>query len=244
MRGDKEKECLETVKLIFNCCKGSYWYGVSEDNKRHLMQKVNEASENPESNDFPDFIFDSGFIEHFQITSSKETRKGAKQIKRDKQDEAQLQKGVERAIQSGYQGIVRNLSYFVSGHNYENLEYSFKKNFENHIDSLRKWDGNQEIGIFLIEYTDMALNMGECLTFEQNDGTRISEVMYDYYLSRDNNLLEYLQQYKSEIKFVIFKNSEVVEIIDVSKVEEIIKMQNEYLILPVHGISSYYAVGI
>ena len=43
-----------------------------------IVQKAfDEATANPNQSEFPDYIFDDGFIEHFQVTSSHENRKGS-----------------------------------------------------------------------------------------------------------------------------------------------------------------------
>lgn len=47
-------------------------------NQQHIeLQKwLKAAKPNQNSNEFPDFIFEDGFIEHFAVTSSSEGRKG------------------------------------------------------------------------------------------------------------------------------------------------------------------------
>ena len=42
-----------------------------------IRQYILSAKPNIDSNTFPDFVIDGGGIEHFKITSSKETKKGA-----------------------------------------------------------------------------------------------------------------------------------------------------------------------
>ncbi len=46
-------------------------------------------------------------------------------------------------------------------HSYENLVRSFKKELNNHIESFEKYKGKKDISIFMIQYSDMALEMYE-----------------------------------------------------------------------------------
>lgn len=82
MRGEKEQKCLEIVKLD---CRNNYphrFFGLNYEEVEELNQILNETKANEELSKFPDFIFDNGFIEHFQITSSKEEiGKGSEHIK-------------------------------------------------------------------------------------------------------------------------------------------------------------------
>ena len=78
MRGEKELECLNLVRdeCTFKDC-----YGMNNDDWKLLQKELIDAKEGEDNNKFPDFIFENGFIEHFQVTSSKVTKNGAKHIK-------------------------------------------------------------------------------------------------------------------------------------------------------------------
>lgn len=56
-----------------------FWYVKQQHIE--LQKWLKAAKPNQNSNEFPDFIFEDGFIEHFAVTSSSEGRKGAKQNK-------------------------------------------------------------------------------------------------------------------------------------------------------------------
>lgn len=76
-----EQRCLDFVKenIIDN-----EHFDVSDTQLRELRMWLNEAVPNPNRNDFPDFIFNNGFIEHFAVTSSLENKKGSHQKKESK----------------------------------------------------------------------------------------------------------------------------------------------------------------
>ncbi len=59
----REYDCLELVKKL-----------ISPSNP--ISSYLALAKPNHDVSKFPDFIFDEGFIEHFQVTSAKETKSG------------------------------------------------------------------------------------------------------------------------------------------------------------------------
>ena len=77
MPNPKEQECFDIVKSALtsqtNIC-----YGMTLEEERELQSIWNLAKPNPNTSLFPDFIIENGFIEHFQVTSSKQNRHGAK----------------------------------------------------------------------------------------------------------------------------------------------------------------------
>ena len=61
----KEEKCL--------------YFGLTRENRDELMEILKNVKNNEKASEFPDFVFSNGFIEHFQITSAKESkRKGIK----------------------------------------------------------------------------------------------------------------------------------------------------------------------
>ena len=70
MRGEKEINCLTRVKQ--NLGRNSVHYFCSDPQK--IIRILKSARPNPAQSNFPDFLFENGFIEHFQITASRETK--------------------------------------------------------------------------------------------------------------------------------------------------------------------------
>ena len=72
-----EIDCLNKVKDAF---KRSKFIKNEFDNSDHaIMETILESSRhNQEHNNFPDFFFDGGIIEHFEVTASDETSNGSK----------------------------------------------------------------------------------------------------------------------------------------------------------------------
>ena len=74
MRGEKEQKCLDTVKSLL---KGRNNYLGCLDENDSLIKNMHLAHANEQASNFPDFLFEGGFIEHFQVSVSKETAKGS-----------------------------------------------------------------------------------------------------------------------------------------------------------------------
>ena len=75
-RGEQEQQCFDIVRDKLE--KYQYSSTLSEKELNAIRYIFQTSIPNPNSSEFPDFIFENGFIEHFQVTSAKETKKGAK----------------------------------------------------------------------------------------------------------------------------------------------------------------------
>lgn len=187
---------------------------------RAIFEKVHC---NLDSSVFPDFLFDGGLIEHFLVSSSKETRKGSdykihehkskKEFKNffAKHDNAFLSMEMRPGSFSSY-----SISSIYENSSYNYFVGSVKRNFYNHIESLTKSGLQHEIVIFLIEQQDGRLGVYEKDSF-----------IKFYLLSEDKNLLNYFKNYFPLVDYVIFKSTDSVEIIDLSLIDEMIECVKE-----------------
>lgn len=230
MSGDREQKCLDFVRKKFgieNC------YALSQDDYEKIEACLASATPNPRPSDFPDFVFTNGFIEHFQISSSSENRRGSTHIKeksafdrKTEHEEAEFRASLANT-QSEVRGI--NSIFNYPEHSYENLVSSFKTHWEEHLNSLeKKPEYKRKCGIFMIQYCDMALEMFEDIFQNSKEGLslyiRDPQHFYDYRLSRDKALLEYIARHKETVQYVIYVNSQEAEIISTANAMEIIKL--------------------
>ena len=114
-------------------------------------------------------------------------------------------------------------------HSYSNIADSFKRNWEHHMESCGKYTGSKQIGIFMIEYPEIALAMCENVYHDWIDGMshgdmRKQEEFTEYRLSRDANLLQYIYQFKEQIHYVIFLNHMRIEVIRIENIPYLIKL--------------------
>lgn len=228
MRGEKEQRCLEIVKydLLNNYPKN--FFGLNYEEVENIKKIINETKSNENLNMFPDFVFNNGFIEHFQVTSSKENKKGSVHIKEINKFKNKIE--IEKAkLYTDDNFHSKHWTMKYSEHNYENLVNSLKNNWNSHIESLHKYAGNKDISIFMIQYSDMALEMyenifGNWIDGMSNGDLREPEKLDQYRLTRDKNLLNFIYNFKDELKYVIFVYKDQCEIIKLENIPYIINL--------------------
>ena len=235
--GEIEKQCFEYIKsnLVSH---NEFCYVCSVEDDEIIENAFNTAFPNPIWNKFPDFMFNGGFIEHFEVTSSYSNRNGSKmEIEKAelKKEADQNDKALEEEMNQTpcYEGKTIITEKYHSKHTYDNFCSSFKKNWDNHINKLFKYSGDTDIGIFMIQYNDSALVLDNIYPDVKLDlfyGDLLERDEYrGYRLTRDSDMLEYIYNYKEQIKFVVFFNNDSYhgkkcEIICVENIPEILKI--------------------
>ncbi len=256
MRGESEQRCLDIVKEKYN---GECRFAMSYEDNLIIKDALSNAKPNPQSSSFPDFIFEGGFIEHYQVTSSYESRKGSMMQRENSDLVRDFNKRVAEAtgnLPSDCMTIqsVSSSNLWHKQHSYENFSDSFRKNFENHLESARKYSGSKEHGIFLIEYTDSTLCMSKKyatdLMTEVSYGDLLTKENPAYRLSRDINLLTFVYDKRDEIEFVIFVDENWfhgtwIDVIKSANALDIIKLLHEGYDFHCAMIgSSHFGIGV
>lgn len=190
-------------------------FGLLKTDIIEVANLLRKAKFNEKPNDFPDFIFDDGFIEHFQVTSSRENRNGSLQMLEENKFLRSFDQKEAPIKQCG--GGQRNCSYnYVESvmtdleHEYKSLQESFNRNFQKHLKSLDNYKGNKQIGIFMIEYNDalsaeMVENIYKDFSPQMTKGDfDEAKIFQCYRLSRDKELLNYIYNYKDKLKYIIY----------------------------------------
>lgn len=214
MRGEQERNCLTWVKQTLD--RNSALYFCADPQR--IARILKRAEPNPMQSRFPDFLFENGFIEHFQITASKETRKGAlhkqTQVQFHHKAEQQFQIMCNELNNAQPTNSLTRETYEMETlpYSYEMYEASFRKNWQHHFDSLQKYAGCRKIGIFLIEYQGplfKAMRRGELVGF--------------YHLHQDAWLLRYIAEYQENLSYVIFVDGQNCEVIELENVPALIE---------------------
>lgn len=222
------------VWLVNSKCRESY-FGLVENDREEFESVLRVAQPNPDASRFPDFIFENGFIEHFQVTSSAVTKKGAKHTKKESEFRRKVDADTEKLKAEWNEtpsfDAVRSKSWAFTNpaHSYELLVDSFKHNWEHHMESYGKYTGSKQIGIFMVNYPEFALAMYENIYKDwidkMSDGDmREEEDFKEYRLSRDKKLLRYIYQFKDKIKYVVFLNCKRIEVIRTENIPYLIKL--------------------
>lgn len=247
----------DRIWLVNSECRKSY-FGLTENDREAFENVLRVAQPNPDASRFPDFIFDNGFIEHFRVTSSAVTKKGATHTRK----ESQFRRTVDtetNEIKSEWNetpsfDAVRSESWTFANptHSYKFLADFFKHNWEHHMESCEKYMGPKQVGIFMVEYPEFALAMCENIYQDWINGMsqgdmREQEKFKEYRLSRDKNLLQYVYQFKNAIKYVIFRNHTRIEVIRTENIPYLIKLLPwDYDIYPldVNTVDSVYNISV
>ena len=240
-RGDKELVCLAAIRdSVFNISssrtkRNVYFFGMSKNDSSLFKNALKETTPNPNPSSFPDFVFENGFIEHFEITSSSSNRKGYLQKrehsifeKQAKKSEELLKKQINENPDFSEIKSTTSVFRYPNCHSYENLEKSFTAKWDKHIKSLSKYNGQKDVGIFLVDYQEAGVFFTTDLSFLSSE-TRYGDLLphiedHLYRLSRDSNLLNFIYKYKDKIKYVIFRNFKRIEVISVVAIPELLKL--------------------
>ena len=210
MRGEAERKCFNLVKQHL---KPEDFFGTTVEDDRLIRKIIDTAWENSKSSEFPDFIFDEGLVEHFQVTSSRVTRKGSTR----RTEDAEIDRDYKNRVQNVIEEIpkdaitirtVETPQQWYNANSYEYFRDSFEKSFEHHLDRLREYKGEKTHSVFMIEYSDAALCMSK--RFPENQllgvsyGDLLSRENPAYRLSRDIELLQYIFDKRDSVEFVVF----------------------------------------
>lgn len=213
MQRQQEKECFERVKKL-----------AKDKNDTRLLSFLYKATANSESSLFPDFLFDGGFIEHFQVSAANENKKGSKHniavndFERESKETFEQEKieflqspPRKNPVIGTYDLKVTKHEMVCPAYNYESFVKSFKRNFEKHINSLQKYTGDKTNGIFLIEL------VGANITVMQN-----GRFLKFYRLAIDQELLTYINQYADYLKFIIFASADSYELLELKEIPKLL----------------------
>ncbi len=231
-----EQRCLD---LVINNINKKDCFGMSNQQHIELQKWLKAAKPNQNSNEFPDFIFEDGFIEHFAVTSSSEGRKGAKQ----KQESLILKRKSETAFFSNLDNseedtlVSNSFSRPFEQHTHLNIVNSIKKNWLKHIKSYEKKMSSSKHGIFLLDYID--INIHTAISRENEP----AEIFKSYRISADKKLLEWIYTFKEKIEYLILSNPHSIEVIRIDQILNILESIPRVTYAPIIGMESHKYIG-
>ncbi len=224
MARDNEINCVNNVISAFKR-EGCFHIESCNCNDTDVLKVLQNLKEPSDANQFPDFIFNGGIVEHFAVAGYKESRKGSEfkieESKGNKKTETFFKEEDKKFSNSPRNpGTYHTISHENTYSNsvYKDFLSSFKRSFNNHLESLQKSKHINETVIFLIEQEDVRFGI-----YQNNRFTRF------YLLSEDKSLLMYLKEQYPLVNYVIFNSADSVEIIDLSNLEPLISRANEGL---------------
>lgn len=216
MRGEQESRCLGWVR--------EHLYGPETRffcrDWRKAAAILKSAKPNLEASKFPDFVFEDGFIEHFQITASKENKKGSCH----KQTQAEFHREMDFIHDKLRQELEQtplpvkstisttSCEMIPPEYSYEMYQEAFRKHWEHHIHSLESYSGLRKNGVFLVEYQGALLKI-----------VRNGQFVDFYQLHTDTAMLRYMQAYQDRLSYVVFMDGYHCEIIELQQIPDLIE---------------------
>lgn len=130
--GRAEQRCLEEVKLRYDKNEIRY-YGISIEEQQQLHVLIDTAQDTDgETTTFPDFIGENGWIEHFQVSSSKCNRKGNENNRKIASINRAIEKQIEDSINKESLIHPFSSSFCFNKDSLANYHKSFEDNWEKH----------------------------------------------------------------------------------------------------------------
>ena len=216
---EKEKDSLRNVINRMNgyLCgeyNGCFVY-LGYDNHFDMIKTIiNEINVNENTNDFPDFIANYAFIEHFAVSSGKNNKKKGSEFFKNKQ---KYDMNITNYVDNGYYEGNKVFERINENHSYENFIRHFKSGWSKHIIGAQKELFRDYTKVFLIQCYEHEL--------------RADNEWYKF--SIDKEILEIIN--RSIIDYVIFDNGEYVEVIERAYIPNIIDTLNSKEFLAVKG---------
>lgn len=211
-----QKEILENVKEIFKR-KNCGFHGITSTDKKEFENLLMSVKENDTKNktEFPDFISENGFVEHFHVTSGKSTRKGydttTQESKMQKSHESFMKNFSEKTLETNNNDepceSQSETAFLRENDSLENFHKSFKRCWENHIEHLHNYKGNKHLSCFLVSSDDV-FEIYEIVQREEGMlfGDLENKEPIKFCLSYDFELLDYMYKYRDDIDYVIYYN--------------------------------------
>lgn len=227
-----ELQCLNEVIRIFN---SKDCFGMSEKEVDSFYELLSNTKVNQNGTTFPDFIIDKGFIEHFEVTSSLQNKKGSKQKTASIKFAKSSKNFFEQTMKESEEYLPRSQSFKqdFEEHSQKNIQESIKKNWDKHIISCEKFDGEKKNSVFLLEYSDHGM-LQTATNFDVD-----CKVYDSYKISLDEIMLNWIYQYKDTIKYFILYNKESLEVVKIDGIPNLILTQLNSIVVPTIGLESH-----
>ena len=180
---------------------------------------------NPNVNDFPDFVFPNGGIEHFQVTSSSENKKNGSSFMEE-------QSKTEKEIKEHFENEINKIDFssnkapeihvLQATEKYGNFSYeaflkSLQRNIIKHVESLQKSSYLGKTIIFLMEQRTARM------CFERDEFHAVF-----YLMTQDKKALRILKEFGKNVNFFVYCVADSIEIINTSVIDKLIEESKEH----------------
>ena len=242
-RGDKELHCLERViRYVFPneaslhaedadvSLLHSSVFGFSQEDWQKLCEILALAKPNDNPNEFPDFVSRKSVLEHFEISATRESKKGSAFKRGHEPFTKSVREKLGEIVVAEEPQVVKDTFKYPDLHHRLLLD-SLKRNLENHIKSLSVYAASHEVTstVFVIEHQEYGLSMLEDVYGEVGEGCvfgdiRSQQQYSNYRMSRDKEALALLFGHEDVLDIVVFVGVEYIEFIKISEIPDMIKL--------------------
>ncbi len=216
MSRNNELECLNKIKDAFAGRRSVHiWPPFRLD---QIKEYLFRACPNPNNNVFPDFIFEGGCVEHFELTSSKETRKGS-EFKIEENINNKKKKSLFTEFQNNdlsskhipFSMTTTTCQDVYEWFSYEECLMSLEKTLAKHIESLSRSDFVGKNVVFLLEQQTARMVL--------DDG---AYPIHFYELHKDKKALEIIKNHCKNLTFLVYFVADSIEIIDLNNIDNML----------------------
>lgn len=213
MKRENEVRCIDSVRELYP---KAVFDNVGSDAFHAIFDTVKP---NHNANDFPDFLFNGGALEHFEISAGKEDRKGSSFKKEQAKNQREYQKEAAEARKAFMESKwdPYTLRTMVHTHKYADFSYdwflkSLEKNLESHLRSLSKSKFVGKTVAFLIE------NQSGQLTIWEGNRSIGSQC-----IAQDLGILKIFRKAAGKVRYVFYVSANRLECLDLLKIDDLIK---------------------
>lgn len=205
MSKETEKECLNFLQSS-----DLYIWTQTIEEASMVIDFLNSLRPNPEENDFPDFIGSDGFVEHFQITGSRETNAGSAQCKIQGNMRNKFKKFHDAVTNSGEVNKFYSfsISEYIPKSSHVYVKRSIQRNWNNHICSFLKYVSDVQFRMFMLDARNIvSLAMVEEIPISVQILTQVNPIhISDYWLLADKDMMQWIFKNAKGINYIIFIN--------------------------------------
>lgn len=221
---------LNQIKKNFN---GNCGHGLSCDDfeELHRLLKTAKSNDTDAKTEFPDFVSDCGFIEHFHVTSGRSSRSGYDETAAISKHQ-QIHQNFLNNDKNIQNEVARCCTCHVRKDNsIENFHKSFIAAWNKHMRHLQDYHGNKHISCFLIS-SDDTLNV-----FRRQTDLCLGDLIINnpkFCLAYDLELLNFISTNAQGVDYVIYYNigRSYIEAIKVSNIPVLCELlKNQQLVI-------------
>lgn len=213
----EEERCLRTLRDAYFNHKDLY--DIYDETSGVFASILESCTLNPAKNDFPDYLFEGGAMEHFFVGASRETRKGSDFKREEHQLDKELSAAIKKQQEEYFNTVIdpEPVNVFtetktIGGFSYNEFLKSLERNCSGHFHSLNQCKSKFEKVVFLMEQQTSRFSISK-------EGTFLK--WYEFH--KDKKVLSILKKYSRNVHYFVYFAYRQIEIIDSSHIDRLLE---------------------